>query len=156
MSETPRHDTSRPLDAELSLRGIIGFAVGLTVVVAIAAVAMWFSSGFLKDRIAASDPPPPALPEARQAVTPPGPALQTDPQQDLAALRTEEDDLLTTYGWIDEGQGLARVPVEVAIQLELEAPSSPPAAAEDVVEDGVPSAETAADTPADTQEEGLE
>ncbi|HEV3022225.1 MAG TPA: hypothetical protein VGX76_07145 [Pirellulales bacterium] len=52
--------------------------------------------------------------------TPPEPRLQTSPSDDLARQRQAEDELLTSYGWIDERQGVVRVPIERAIELLAE------------------------------------
>jgi hypothetical protein len=51
---------------------------------------------------------------------PPEPRLQTSPSDDLARQREAEDELLTTYGWIDERQGVVRLPIERAIELLAE------------------------------------
>jgi hypothetical protein len=48
---------------------------------------------------------------------PPEPRLQTDPRDDLANLRRSEDDVLQSYGWIDRGAGIVRIPVEQAMKL---------------------------------------
>jgi hypothetical protein len=47
----------------------------------------------------------------------PEPRLQVAPQVDLAALRTRENTELTTYGWIDRGAGVVRIPIDRAIDL---------------------------------------
>ena len=39
---------------------------------------------------------------------------------DLKAFRAEEDAALTTYGWVDKGRGVARIPVEEAMRLLAE------------------------------------
>jgi hypothetical protein len=52
--------------------------------------------------------------------TPPEPRLQTSPRDDLDRLGRAEDEWLTTYGWIDQGRGIVRVPIERAIELLAE------------------------------------
>jgi len=108
---------SEQLDHELSLRGIVSFAVGLVLVIVLAAAALWFLTGWLTSRSVAADPPPPALREARQPWEPPGPPLQTDPFRDLDELRAAEEETLEGWAWVDENAGLARVPVEKAMEL---------------------------------------
>jgi hypothetical protein len=51
---------------------------------------------------------------------PPAPNLEADPASSLLALRSREDSVLETYGWTDSARGLARVPVERAMELYLE------------------------------------
>jgi hypothetical protein len=51
---------------------------------------------------------------------PPGPLLQESPAPDHTAFRAEEDAALSTYGWVDKGRGVARIPVEEAMRLLAE------------------------------------
>jgi len=46
----------------------------------------------------------------------PQPALQTDPQQDLARLRAREEQLLNTYYWVDRDKGIVHIPISAAMQ----------------------------------------
>jgi hypothetical protein len=50
------------------------------------------------------------------SIVPPEPRLQTDPQADLAAYLRQERHLLDSYGWVDREHGIARVPIEIAMQ----------------------------------------
>ena len=103
----------------------------LLAIIGIAIVAMWALGFGIKDRLVASDPPPPVLPEARIEHRPPGPNLQVDPRQQLLDLRADEERMLTTYGWVDETHGLVRVPIDRAMDLIVEQglPTPPPATA---------------------------
>lgn len=108
---------SAKLDRELNVRFIVGFAVVLTVVTVGMAALMWTTSSFLSDRLEAQDPPPPKLPSARVQQKPPGPQLQADPERELDEMRLEEERQLSSYEWIDQGGGIARVPISRAIEL---------------------------------------
>jgi hypothetical protein len=55
--------------------------------------------------------------ELTVSAPPPAPQLQPDPVRDLATLREREQEALTTYGWVDRNQGIARIPIERAMQL---------------------------------------
>jgi len=48
---------------------------------------------------------------------PPAPTLETTPVQDLKAIRAAEEQLLTSYGWVDQEKGLVRIPIARAIDL---------------------------------------
>ena len=48
---------------------------------------------------------------------PPQPRLQSRPAVDLAAERAREQALLDSYGWVDRDAGVARIPVERAMEL---------------------------------------
>ena len=47
----------------------------------------------------------------------PEPQLQKTPVQDLQAVRTEEEKMLTGYGWVDPQKGLVRIPIDQAIDV---------------------------------------
>ncbi len=111
---------SAGLDREISLRGIVGFVAGLVALMVVAGALMWLLSVGLKNAEIAKDPPPPLLPEARQPYEPSGPRLQKDPAAEMAALRAEEERLLQGWSWTDEASGLARVPIERAMELLVE------------------------------------
>ena len=118
------HDThdgrGRVYDTELHLRSIIGFSVGVITVTLIAAAVMWWMSTVFKRQEEARDRAPPPLPEARFDPIPPGPLLQPAPLRDMDELRARDEQVLTTYGWVDAPNGVARIPVERAISILAE------------------------------------
>src|SRR3954470_16826937 len=50
----------------------------------------------------------------------PGPRLQAEPTQDLAALRRLEEQRLSSYGWIDRQQKRVHIPIDRAIAATVE------------------------------------
>jgi len=48
---------------------------------------------------------------------PQAPRLQDHAVQDLQQMHTAEDQVLNTYGWIDRKKGVARIPIDRAIDL---------------------------------------
>ncbi len=119
-------DAHRPLRPDLDphdldVRSIVGFAIGLSVLVAVAAGLMWFASVFLRNLEEAQDPAPPVLLEAREAPEIPGPLLQEYPLKEMRELRAAEEKVLTSYAWVDEAAGVASIPIERAIELMAEA-----------------------------------
>ena len=60
---------------------------------------------------------------------PPLPRLQTTPYGDLKTFRDSEEQVLTSYAWVDKEKGVVRVPVSRAIELLAERglPTPPPA-----------------------------
>lgn len=50
----------------------------------------------------------------------PTPALQTQPFRDIYVLRGEEATKLQSYGWIDKDGGIARVPIDRAMEMVLQ------------------------------------
>ncbi len=50
----------------------------------------------------------------------PEPRLSIEPGKDLKTLRSEEDALLKSYGWIDREKGIVRIPIDRAIEILAE------------------------------------
>lgn len=61
----------------------------------------------------------PASPLATRAA-PPEPRLQVQAPKDLKTLQATEQEVLTTYAWVSKEAGIARIPIERAMQLVLE------------------------------------
>lgn len=90
-----------------------GLAIATTIAVAIGAVFLllhfWrVSPG--ADRL--------RLPYAPVAVE--GPRLQSAPQPELADARAAKARVLTSSGWVDEGRGIARIPITTAMRILVE------------------------------------
>lgn len=111
---------SEPRDRELNVRAVVWFGIGLAALILVAATAMWWFLGLLEALEVAGDPPPPAMAEALEVRERPAPLLQNDPEMDLQTFRRHESRILGSYGWVDQGAGLARVPIERAIDLFVE------------------------------------
>jgi hypothetical protein len=47
----------------------------------------------------------------------PQPQLEKTPIPDLKAVRAAEDEVLTTYGWVDRQKGVVRIPIAQAMDL---------------------------------------
>jgi hypothetical protein len=45
------------------------------------------------------------------------PLLQTDPTRDMEAMHTAEDKYLSSFGWVDEKAGVARIPIDQAMRM---------------------------------------
>ncbi len=63
--------------------------------------------------------PPPTPFESTRAL-PPLPRLQTEPQQDLRGYRTSQQENLKSFGWVDEKNGVVRIPIDRAMDLLLQ------------------------------------
>jgi hypothetical protein len=107
----------QPLDSEISLRGIIGVGVILIGVTAAVTALMWWMSLGLRSRMAADDPPPAALPEARSQPTPAGPLLQSDPIGEMRQMREEESAILDHAEWIDKDSATVRLSIDTALDI---------------------------------------
>src|SRR5262249_34380814 len=99
------------------IRPIVLVGGAITIVCAIAFAISLGVFRFFSERPA--DLPP--NPMAREApAAPPSPRIQVAPAIEYQQLRLQEDQTLTTYGWVDRKKGVARIPIDRAIDLLLE------------------------------------
>jgi len=108
-------------ESDVNIRAIFGFGAGLIAVAIVVHVAILLLFNFFDSRArqqtAAAYPLAAAQQEERR---PPEPRLQTEPREDLAALRTREDETLSSYGWVDRNAGVVRIPIDRAMELTLQ------------------------------------
>lgn len=75
-------------------------------------------------RYLATHQPQPGAPnpmaETSQQQIPPEPRVEEHPQLELQELRAREDRILSTYGWMDKQKGIVRIPIDRAMELELQ------------------------------------
>jgi hypothetical protein len=116
---------------DVNVRAIIGFAVGLFAVTAVIFVLMYGLFWYFDREAAKNDPP--VSPLARPSVEMPrsnvgdpyfgqgqGPQLLTHEPSVLAKHRKGEQDVLESYGWVDEKSAIARMPISEAKKLILQ------------------------------------
>jgi hypothetical protein len=89
----------------------IGLASILIVIVVVAAAAALTSRW---------DEDPPGGVSAPPRAWIKGPLLETSPQADLARYLQEKNRLLHEYGWVDRQAGIARIPLDQAMQAMAE------------------------------------
>jgi len=85
----------------------------------VAAFAMTAVAVFMFYRIFTSASPMSHTALSPRGQLPPAPLLQSNitTKTDIMNMRAAETKALTTYGWVDEGAGIARVPVADAIDI---------------------------------------
>jgi hypothetical protein len=110
---------------DVTFRPLVIAAALLVIALLVAVVGMERLFDYLAAREASrSEPASPLAASRRDA--PPEPRLQTEPLEDLQALREREQSALDGYGWVDREQGIVRIPIERALELTLErAPKTP-------------------------------
>lgn len=92
--------------------------VALLLLVVLSAFGMYAFQQNAEVRAATRDPEPSPLIETD--VLPPQPRLESDPGEVLRRLRLLENVQLERYAWVDRPAGIARVPVERAMELLVE------------------------------------
>jgi hypothetical protein len=115
---------------DVNLRPILLFAASLAVLLILVIGGLWVMFNYLEDREAPVEHSSPLLdavpqqpptvidPEPQQPADFPG--LQANPQRDWREMLAEQNRLLTSYEWVDQGEGVARIPIDRAMQLLLE------------------------------------
>jgi hypothetical protein len=104
-------------DREIDARRILEAAAWLGGVTIGSFVVAWLVYLGLAGMAKGEDPRPSPLAQARDLRLPPGPQLQVKPEKELAAYRAAEAARLNGWGWVDQGAGIAHIPVERAIDL---------------------------------------
>jgi hypothetical protein len=115
------HDepAARHEESDVNVRGVLGFAAGLLVTAVLIQFMVWLLFVYFSGREAARVVPEYPLAAGQQTRVPPEPRLQTNPREDLRALRAREDAVLNSYGWVDKTAGVVRIPIDEAIKLTV-------------------------------------
>ena len=111
--ENPGHE---PAD-DVSIPTIVRFGVGLGIATAVISLAMWGLFRFFAARQEKRDEPVPPMVAANLRRTPSGPRLEPNPLAPRRAARAREDAVLESYGWVDRNAGIARIPIDRAMEL---------------------------------------
>jgi hypothetical protein len=103
---------------DLQLTGVIIFAVAFVAIMAGVMVSLYVAMLGWDKVTTMLDTGPKPLP---YTLTPPEPRLQPEqglheslPYQDMAALRSYEETILASYGWVDPQHTVVRMPIETA------------------------------------------
>lgn len=118
----PRDPAQQPqLGYELRDANVRAVALfGLVLVIVLAGALLLMQGMF--DHFAARPLRSDVLPVAREAMRrlPPEPRLQANPARALQEIRTTEDRVLHSYGWVDREAGIVRLPIDRAMELLAE------------------------------------
>ena len=127
----------------LNMTFLWSVVIGLGVLVLIAMLLM----GILFDYFAGQGRRPEELPASlyQSRPLPVEPSLDPNQKQHLAEIRADEAERLSTYDWVDKDRGIARIPIERAMEILVERglpePKETPASTEKANGDQVPNAE---------------
>jgi hypothetical protein len=128
MAEAHPPQTAHPGDnpdvhhetTDVHIGGILLFGAGLFVVAVIVHLLVWVLFGYFSGREelrAAREYP---LTAGRENELPPEPRLQIHPREDMLDLHAHEEEVLTTYGWVDKNAGIVRIPIEEAMKIVVQ------------------------------------
>ena len=109
---------------DLSVRAVFAFFISLAIAGVIVQVALWGVFKYLgpqkqahPTQLNAIETSSRQIPGGDPAVRFPAPQLQPNPPADLNKFRTREEQVLNSYGWVDQSAGLVHIPIEKAIEI---------------------------------------
>lgn len=121
MHDSHTGSSDEVFDGEISYKQIIQFMGYLLILTAITFVLMWWMLQGMEGSLARNDAAPSPIPEANQPPESPGPQLQFyPPVADIERLHAWEEERLDSYAWENEAAGVARIPIERAMELMAE------------------------------------
>lgn len=97
---------------------IIITGAGLALTAAVAGLVVYVIFQYLAGHPPTTAPSNPMATVGPQI--PPAPRIEEHPAIELEQLHKQEDETLSTYGWIDKKAGKVRIPIDRAMELELE------------------------------------
>jgi hypothetical protein len=116
-------------DARVGIIGLAFIGLGVSTLASLLIVYVVLRTFTLSDVKESTPASPLAVSEGRKA--PPEPRLQIAPRDDLRRLHAREDAMLRGYGWVNRDAGVARIPIDRAMDLLAErglpAQPAPPA-----------------------------
>jgi hypothetical protein len=104
-------------DSEIYYGLLLKLGFGLMGLVLVSATIVYFLYvGFL-DWERSREPEPPVLEETRAPILVPGAKLLPRPEAYRRDIESQEAQDLESYGWVDEAQGIAHIPIERAMEI---------------------------------------
>lgn len=113
--EEPRNPHVHHEPGDVNARALTKFGLGMAGLVVVFLFGLWGLFQYFAKRGAELEPSPAQV--ARAQKLPPEPRLQADPALDMRKLRSDEDQVMRQYAWIDPDKGIVRIPVERAMEL---------------------------------------
>jgi len=107
------HETRDARIAPIVLTG-----AGLALTVAIVGLVIYGVFQYLETHPATSVRTNPM--SAEESQIPPAPRIEEHPAIEIQQLHAQENSILSTYGWMDKKAGVVRIPIDRAMELQLE------------------------------------
>jgi len=113
----PEHPERGYEDSDVSVGRLFAFAGGVVALVVLGVLGSAFVFHFF---VRHQPLGPPASPFEDVRTLPPEPRLQITAPLDLKRYRTDQEEILDGYGWVDSHAGIVRIPVDRAMDLLLQ------------------------------------
>jgi hypothetical protein len=129
-------ETLPPSDRSgINTRAVLMFCAGLIVIAIVVHVALWYLFKIFDNHEKSKDPVLSPL-SPKQQQLPPEPRLEASPNTlnvdkqlfDPRAIKTlneQSDEHLKNYGWIDDKNGIVRIPIQEAMKKVVEQAKQP-------------------------------
>jgi hypothetical protein len=105
------------IDVNVGYKFGLWLAISMVISIGIVTGAFKYYEGQGRAADAVAQKYPLAVGQVKQ---PPAPNLQNQPFKDIYMLRQGEAEKLSTYGWVDKDGGIARLPIDRAMDVMLE------------------------------------
>jgi len=129
-------ETLPPSDRSgINTRAVLIFCAALIVIAVIVHIVVWYLFGVFNNREKLKDPVlSPLAPKQQQL--PPEPRLEASPNtlntdkqlfdpRAIGRLNEQSDQQLKSYGWVDDKNGIVRIPIEEAMKKVVEQVKQP-------------------------------
>ena len=103
---------------DADIRPILLTGFGLALCVVVVGLIVYGTFRYLATHPATSVQPNPMA--VFDSQIPPAPRIEEYPAIEIQQLRAQEEQTLSTYGWIDKKKGVVRIPLDRAMQLQVE------------------------------------
>jgi len=101
------------------LRVVIAFLVSLGLATVMVLLVLWGMFSYFRQLSARRGPLPTTTTYSLPPRVPP-PKLQPDPVADYNVYYLSDQEKLNSYGWVDQKAGIARIPIDKAMDLVVE------------------------------------
>lgn len=101
---------------DIDIAAVTKLGIAIVLITVVTAALLVPVINLLKARGEKHDPPAPPIAGFGPDRKAPEPRLQERPFDDWQALHRQQVEQLSSYGWVDEGKGIARIPIEEAMR----------------------------------------
>lgn len=105
------------VEPSIATRFALWLAIAMVIAVGIVYGTFWLFEGRAQVYNQRAQRFPLAVGQVRE---PPPPRLQTQPFKDVYLLKREQLEHLTSYGWVDQNEGIVHIPIDEAMRLVVE------------------------------------
>lgn len=117
--EAPGHESAGHETSDASVHGIVYAALGLAIGTVLSGLIVYGIFQYLANHPVTTAPLNPMAETDRQQF-PPAPRVEDHPTVEVKDLHLQEDRILSTYGWTDKKTGVVRIPIDRAMELQLQ------------------------------------